>query len=289
MVEKRKKAAKLYPKRPRHFFYHHTSVCFTENKLKHRKFMAKQNGSFNVRGKVGNLVFYKSSKQFLVRSAPKTNKKKMKYDPAYAGVRQHNADFATAAKAGKLLRKAFASVVLLSRDSSLTARVSSYMMSIIKTDAVSELGKRSVIQGHLDLLKSFEFNKALKFHRTCCMRYEINFNRQSGKGTVMWQPYTSQVLVDAPEAATHYSLIFALAACNFGSGEYLSEMVMSDPQPLAPVQSSLTTLTTAVPGVRSEPVFVALGITFSSLVNGRYEPVGGVKGCAITIAEIDYQ
>jgi hypothetical protein len=249
--------------------------------------MAKQNGPFNVRGKVGNLVFYKSGDQFLVRSAPKSDRKKKKNDPAYACRQQNNADFSTAAKAGKLLRRAFASIIPVSGDSSLTARIVKYMMIVVKSDAVNAFGKRNINHGYLEVLKRFQFNKALSLHRTLFAIYKTTFDRQTGQGTIDFQPYISHVLIAAPEAATHYTFIFAMAACNFAKHEYHSDVCFSEPQPFASVPSALTTLTATLPAACTDPVFVVLGIMFSSLVNGTYEPVGGSKNCATAIVEVN--
>jgi hypothetical protein len=249
--------------------------------------MAKQNGPLNVRGKVGNLVFYKSGDQFLVRSAPKTNRKKMKNNPDYALVQQNNADFSAAAKAGKLLRRALASVIPVSGDSTLTARLLKYMMIVVKSDAVNAFGKRNINQGHLEVLKQFQFNKALSLNRTLFAAYKITFDRQTGQGIITFRPYIPHVLIAAPEAATHYTFVFALAACNFARREHHTDVCFSEPQPYTSVPSALTTLTAILPAACTEPVFVVLGIMFSSLVNGTYEPVGGIKNYAIAIVEVD--
>src|SRR5258708_6338661 len=104
--------------------------------------MAKLEGMFQISGKVGNLVFYKTRKGFAVRSRPHINSARIKKAPEYERTRQNMSDFSTAAKANKLLRDALRVFLSDISDGSIMNRLTKVLMEIIKSDPFEIPGQR---------------------------------------------------------------------------------------------------------------------------------------------------
>jgi hypothetical protein len=55
--------------------------------------MAKQEGTFKINGTIGDLTFYKSSGQYLVRQKGGVSGDRIKNDPNFARTRENNNEF----------------------------------------------------------------------------------------------------------------------------------------------------------------------------------------------------
>jgi hypothetical protein len=73
--------------------------------------------------------------------------------------RENIEEFRRGALATKLLRRAFSWCIRTAADNRVTSRLTSGIMKVIKTDAVSSRGERNVTDREVALLEGFEFNK----------------------------------------------------------------------------------------------------------------------------------
>ncbi|MCZ6992425.1 hypothetical protein OH407_24145, partial [Salmonella enterica] len=76
------------------------------------------------------------------------------------------AEFARAVSASKLLRMALSDAISGSKDSRMNNRLNTVMLKAVKLDQVSDRGFRNVLDGELQILEGFDFNKAAPFEQT---------------------------------------------------------------------------------------------------------------------------
>lgn len=69
--------------------------------------MARQESFLKLKGRVGDLTFYKSGGKYLARTKGGIDGDRIKNDPRFARTRENGQEFLRAVKAGKLLRDAF--------------------------------------------------------------------------------------------------------------------------------------------------------------------------------------
>lgn len=113
-------------------------------------------------------------------------------DPAFQRTRENGSEFGRAGKGGKLLRTAMRVLMQNASDKRVTSRLTKEMVAVVKADTTNGRGARTVQNGNIELLESFEFN--------------IN-----GKlATLLFAPYTSTVDRTAGDNCSEYSCIYTI-------------------------------------------------------------------------------
>ena len=87
--------------------------------------MAKQVGTFKIDGTIGDLTFYKSQGQHLVRQKGGVSGDRIKNDPNFARTRENNSEFGQAGTVGKGIRDAMRNMIDKAADSRVTSRLGS--------------------------------------------------------------------------------------------------------------------------------------------------------------------
>jgi hypothetical protein len=103
--------------------------------------MAQQKGHLPVKGRLGNLSFYKTKDGYLIKDKGGVDKNRIASDPKFQRTRENGAEFGNAGKAGKLLRNAVKAVSQGSSDGRAVSRLTKLMMAVLKTDSVSRRGE----------------------------------------------------------------------------------------------------------------------------------------------------
>ena len=78
--------------------------------------MAKQTGIIKLKGKIGDLSFYKTQDGHLAREKGGVDAERIAKDPAFIRTRENGAEFGSAASAGKLMRDALRPLMLRASD-----------------------------------------------------------------------------------------------------------------------------------------------------------------------------
>ena len=125
--------------------------------------MAKQIGIIKLKGKIGDLSFYKTKDGHLAREKGGVDAERIKNDPAFERTRENGAEFGSAAKSGKLVRDSFRTLMMRSSDGRVTSRLTKLMSDIRALDMTSARGERNVAvaiadPAAKDLLRGFNFN-----------------------------------------------------------------------------------------------------------------------------------
>ncbi|MFT3793751.1 hypothetical protein [Flavobacterium sp.] len=236
--------------------------------------MAKQKGIFKVKGTLDDVTFYKSGQDgYLVRTKGGVPAARIASDPAFQRTRENNAEFARAGKASKMLRSALRGVMINSKDSRVTSRLTQDMMRVIKADAVNERGMRNVIDGEAELLTGFEFNINGKLSTTLFAPYVPTINRVSGELDVTLAPFVPVNMIIAPTGATHFKIVSAGAEIDFEAETYVMQNSSSAVLPIDATPTAAITQTNAVTTNSTKPLFLAVGLEFFQQVNNQMYPL----------------
>ena len=93
--------------------------------------MARQESFLKLKGRVGDLTFYKSGGEYLARTKGGVDGDRIKTDPRFARTRENGQDFIRAIKAGKMLRDAFREQLYLTADRRMSGRLTSVFSKIV--------------------------------------------------------------------------------------------------------------------------------------------------------------
>lgn len=128
--------------------------------------MAKQAGDIKITGTFGNISFYKSGDQYLVRRKGGPSRKQVKTGAGFARMRENYNEFGNCSKAGKRLRQVVKRWCKVG-DSGLYRRLTQLLMKVKNEDRQAARGQRCVGEGLKNengkaLLRQFDFNKAAR-------------------------------------------------------------------------------------------------------------------------------
>ncbi|HZW69645.1 MAG TPA: hypothetical protein VFF57_02170 [Hanamia sp.] len=225
--------------------------------------MAQQKGHLPVKGRIGNLSFYKSKDGYLVKDKGGIDKSRMASDPAFQRTRENGAEFGRAGKAGKLLRNAVKAVSQKSSDGRAVSRLTKKMMAVLKTDTVSRRGDRNVVDGNIELLQGFQFNINAVLDSTFFAPFTTAIDRATGTLSVELAGFVPEKMVTKPEGATHFQIISAGAEVDFAGNVYVASNSSSPELPWNNVATAPVSLENVVTADSAHPLFLLLGIEFS--------------------------
>ncbi|MBS7787348.1 hypothetical protein KIH23_08560 [Flavobacterium sp. CYK-55] len=168
--------------------------------------MGKSLSILKITGHFEGLSFYELNGQIVVRRTGGFDSKKLKTDPKYARVREHNQAFTESSICGKYFRQALKSYLPKLRVSYVHSRVLGLFQQITQLDTQNPKGALRFFEGlktpqaHA-LVQNFEFDSAMAFSALW-------------GGTGQWNAsqttYTLNAIkpkqIQAPEGATHVGL-----------------------------------------------------------------------------------
>jgi hypothetical protein len=249
--------------------------------------MARQEGSLQFKGTIGNLTFYKSQDGFMVKAKSSVSADKIAKSPNYQRTRENMAEFSTAGKSASLLRKAYVSLIARAKDGRLTSRLTSTMYKALQADATSERGQRNVTEGDLALLTGLDFNTRANMTSTMSAPYTATIDRASGDVTITIPAFVPANLVKAPQGATHFQLFVGAAAVDFDSATYEVSTAASENLILNNTSTAIILLKATVPANSALPLFLAFGIEFFQQMNGKTYSLNNGEYNACSIIKVD--
>jgi hypothetical protein len=235
--------------------------------------MAKQRGVFKAQGLLDEFSFYESADGFLIRKKGGVNAERIATDPSFERVRENMQEFSRAGRAAKIVRNSVRPLLQYSKDRLLISRLLTTMMKVVKSDPVSERGKRNVIQGDLTLMEGFEFSRTAKMSENFGVQYNVTVDRVGGKLGIEIPAFVPANMITAPLEATHFKIVGAGGSIDFATGinslsykEGQDVAIGKDPTTVANLSFDVEVGSTA-------PLFLILGLTFTQLVNGDQCPL----------------
>ncbi len=86
--------------------------------------MARQKGIIKLKGKIGDISFYKTQDGHLAREKGGVDASRIANDPAFIRTRENGAEFGSSASSGKLLRNALRTMLMTAADNRVASRLS---------------------------------------------------------------------------------------------------------------------------------------------------------------------
>ena len=245
--------------------------------------MAQQKGHLPVKGRIGNLSFYKTKDGYLIKDKGGIDKSRMASDPKFQRTRENGAEFGSAGKAGKLLRNAVKAVSQGSSDGRAVSRLTKQMMVVQKSDTVSRRGERNVVDGNTELLQGFQFNINAVLDSTFFAPFTASIDRATGTLSVELPGFVPEKMVTKPEGATHFQIISAGAEVDFAGNVYVASNSSSPEFPWNNVATAPVSLENVVTADSAHTLFLLLGVEFFQEVNGERYSLrnGGFNSLAI--------
>ena len=230
--------------------------------------MAKQTGIIKLKGKIGDLSFYKTKDGHLAKEKSGVDGDRIKNDPAFARTRENGAEFGSSATSGKLTRDSLRPIAQSASDNRVVSRMTKLMTEIKNLDLTSVRGQRKVavaIAGATAkaLLKGFEFNKNALLGSILYKPYAVN----TTTGVITIPALIPVNDITFPTGATHVSLTGCYANLNFATSITDVKLTNVVNLPLDGTPASVTLTPTAVPAGTGAKVYL-LKIEFFQMVNG---------------------
>ncbi len=249
--------------------------------------MAQQESFIKLKGKIGDLTFYKTRNGYQVREAKGLDPQRVLTDPRFQRTRENGAEFGRAAQASKLLRDAIRPLVLMDADAKMPNRLSSRMMRVIKADAVNDRGERKVLGENIGLLQGFNFNGAAQLVNTLFVIPMASIDRAAGVLQVQVPAFDPKVALANPPSTTHFQFHAAGLAIDFDAGSHELVVAEGAVMPIdAPAEATVLDIT--LPEATTAPLFLVFGIDFLQEVkNGKVFPLQNGLFNVLMIMEVN--
>ncbi len=229
--------------------------------------MARQKGIIKLKGKIGDISFYKTQDGHLAREKGGVDASRIANDPAFIRTRENGVEFGSSAGSGKLVRSALRTMLMSAGDNRVTSRLTKLMTDIKNLDATSVRGKRAV-------------GVAIALAPAKALLKGFNFNNKAILGSILFKPYavataTGVITINGlvpindiafPTGATHISIKGSWAKVDFTNN--ISDVKSSNVVnlPINAVSTNVILTPTAAPVGAGTNLFV-LQIEFFQMVN----------------------
>lgn len=244
--------------------------------------MAQQDSFLKLKGRIGDLTFYKTKNGHQVREKGGVSAQRIATDPKYQRTRENNADFRTASQAAKHLRDALRPVILLTYDPAMPNRLGGRMLRVVRADTENVRGEGQVQPGNLPILQRFNFNAAASLANTLFAKLATSVDVATGNVEVTVPEIDPATQLAKPMGATHFQFITSAVAMDFGEeGESTLAMAQSEQHLVKGTSVSETVLSLPLPAAANLPIAVLFGVAFYiedrglmyPLNNGAYNPM----------------
>lgn len=249
--------------------------------------MPRQKGTHRIIGTTGGMTYQKTADGYTVKEKLEISSEKIKNSEKYNRVRENMAEFARAGKACKLLRTALTNLLEIGADSRMTSRLTTAFLRVIKSDAVSERGKRSLYLGELDRMAGFEFNQSKDLVGALKAPYTATINRVTGACNISIPGFAVKDGIAAAEGATHCRVMAGAALLNFDKQTYVSDIKYSVELALGDESAAAITLNPQVTAASTDPLFLVLGIQYFMSTNGKLYTINRAFN-ALGIVKLDF-
>ena len=237
---------------------------------------------------MSGLNFYKSRGRHLVRTSNPVSRQRVATEAAFARTRENAAEFATASRAAKLLRRALCKQLIHTRDARVANRLAALFLSITKTDPVSDRGQRHPANGNLHLLQHFCFNQFTPLAQRFIPPITPHINRETGIFQTALPAFIPNQHIEYPPGATHYQLFCAAVALDFTAQKSVTATTETPFLELnhEPVQPQ--TLTCTLTPNSQLPLVLVMGIVFTQMVNGVEYPFSNKSYNTMQVVQVSH-
>lgn len=247
--------------------------------------MARQASFIKLKGRIGDLSFYKSGGDYLARTKGGIDGERIRTDPRFERTRENGREFIRAVKAGKLLRDAFNEHLFLTADKGSSGRLTAAFSKVVKSDLVSSRGERTVMNGEVNLINGFEFNGGANLDGIFFGKYSSSI--VDGIATVSLEAFNPGLNIKKPEAASHGQLVMVAGSFNFDTLTSSFSATENEPFELTDGNHEAIALSVNLEPVESGIGIIMLGMAFWQEVNGQYFKLNNGAKNALRIITVE--
>lgn len=251
--------------------------------------MARQTGVIKLQGKIGDLSFYRSNGEDLVRTKGGVDANRIKNDPAFERTRENGSEFGAAGKAGKLLRTALRTLLLKSADKKITSRLTREMVKAVQADTINARGQRNMVDGDSTVLRGFNFNEKARIGSTVFFGWLATVDRVAGEVTLDIDAMVPAEAISVPGGATHAKLVAGSAEVDFAAESFVSDSGATAEIALGHQNEAAQNIVLNFTAASTLPVFVVFGVEFYQEVNGQMYSLKNGAYNALALVEVDQQ
>jgi hypothetical protein len=248
--------------------------------------MAQQKGIIKLKGKIGDISFYKTQDGHLAREKGGVDASRIANDAAFVRTRENGAEFGSSASSGKVLRDALRSLMMTASDNRVTSRLTKLMTDIKNLDSTSLRGARTV-------------GIAIAQPSAKALLKGFNFNSRAILGSVLFKPYavvaaTGVITMNGlspindiayPLGATHMSVKGSWAKVDFANNAFDVQLSNVVNIPIDANANNIVLTPAAAPAGPGTDLYL-LQIEFFQEVNGvQYSLKNGAYN-ALSIVEV---
>jgi hypothetical protein len=249
--------------------------------------MAKQNSIIPFLGTVDNMTFYQTQDGNRIKKKQRNViGSRIANNPAFQRTRENCAEFGRAGSAGKMLRSGLRELINQAGDARVVSRVLKQMMAVIKSDATNDRGKRTIIDGNVELLEGFDFNIVAPFSTTFFAPYTAAIDRAGGQFKLdvpAFIPTRSTILV---QGATHFRLLSAGLDIDFANEKVSSAILSSAEIALDNTAIQPVSLVNALTPNSTNLLVMVVGIEFLQSSNGKLYPLLNKNANSLAIVKV---
>jgi hypothetical protein len=249
--------------------------------------MARQTGIIRLKGTIGGVSFYKTADGHLAREKGGVDGNRIKNDPAFQRTRENGSEFGTAGTGAKLIRNANRILIQSAKDRNTSARLTREVLKVVKTDQTNDRGERQVVEGNMELLEGFEFNRRGRLSSTFFGIFASSFDRVAGEAEIAIDAFQANNTIAAPGGTTHYKIVAGASLVDFNEQTFESASDETSIGPWDGTQVAAITLTMNLTAAATAPAFVVFGIQFYQEVNGQMYVLNNGAYNALQLVKVD--
>ncbi|PRD44983.1 hypothetical protein [Sphingobacterium haloxyli] len=252
--------------------------------------MARQEGLIKLKGKIGDLSFYKDKRNgYQARMKAGPTKDQINNDPRFQRTKENGQEFGRAAQASKLVRQELYELLQQAGDTQLGNRMTSRMHRVLKADQVNGRGDRQVLVENLSMLEGLDFNIHAQLRDVFLMKARPTYSRDTGTGTLELPEFNAKSRIKTPSGGTHAQL--QLVALEFNGANREADAVSLARSSYIEIgkngDTEEETLTVELQPRPESGVIILMGIAYFQFVNGGYYPLANGQYNALTIVDVD--
>lgn len=249
--------------------------------------MARQTGIIRLKGTIGGVSFYKTADGHLAREKGGVDGNRIKNDPAFQRTRENGSEFGTAGTGAKLIRNANRILIQSAKDRNTSARLTREVLKVVKTDPTNDRGERQIVEGNMELLEGFEFNKRGRLSSTFFGIFSPSFDRAAGEAEIAIDAFQANNTIAAPGGTTHYKIVAGASLIDFEEQTFETDSDETGIEPWDSTQVAATTLSMNLSAAATTPALLVFGIQFYQEVNGQMYVLNNGAFNALQLVLID--
>jgi hypothetical protein len=249
--------------------------------------MATQIGTLKVQGTVDNVTFAQTQDGYIAKKKAYYSRRRVKTSSKYSRVREINAEFKTAAQAGRLLRDSVEGLLKDATDGKVASRLLQQMLRALHEDMTSSHGSRTISGGKPALLERFDFNIKSNVRSILATPYTATIERVTGKLSIDIPAFIPAQTVAAPGGTTHFKIVSAGVELNFDEESFVKDENDSGLLPYENTSTGVISLSNSVTPASTNPLFLMLGVRFYAETNGEQNPLKDSLYNGLTIVKVN--